>query len=78
MTVHLVTSFFVIWHGDRYGHKVFKNHRKQIELDLRWPVCAKSNTAATRKSECRLQPCEMPFFPWFLVQAINIQDRFDV
>ena len=45
---------YIIWHGVRYRHTVFKNHRKQIELALWWPVCAKSNMAATRNSECQI------------------------
>ena len=35
-----------IWHGVRYGHKVFKNHHIQVGLAPWWPVCAKSNIAA--------------------------------
>ena len=30
----LADYFFVIWHGVRYGHTVFKNHRKHVQLDF--------------------------------------------
>ena len=56
---HLVQScscwlVFAIWHGVRYGVKVFKNHPEQVQLDLWWPVCAKSNMAAARRSKCQI------------------------
>ena len=44
---YLVTSFLcAIWHGVRYGHKVFKIHRIQVGVAPWWPVCAKFNKAA--------------------------------
>ena len=38
---------FEIWHGDRYGYKVSKNHRKQVGVSPLWPDREQSNMAAT-------------------------------
>ena len=38
---------FEIWYGDKYGYKVSKNHRKQVEVSPWWSDFEQSNMAAT-------------------------------
>ena len=38
---------FEIWYGDKYGYKVSKNHRKQVEVSPWWSEFEQSNMAAT-------------------------------
>ena len=55
MSMLVKQTSFVIWHDVRYGRKPGFQKPSQTELDFRWSVCAKSNVAASRKSECQIR-----------------------